>query len=215
MSDQTLHIFLNGEMNLPEFFFQYYTPGEIILAVDGGLRFVQHLGIKPDILVGDLDSIDESQLKQIQSQKVIIKRFSPHKDETDFELALLEVENYSWKQIRVYGGLGGRLDHTIANLSIAGSKRYVDRQIIFTDTSQEVFFTIKGKKISGKPGDLISLIPWGGDVTGIFTDGLEYPLKDETLYFDGTRGISNIMNTDSAEIGFDSGRLLCVHQKQS
>lgn len=215
MSDQTLHIFLNGEMNLPEFFFQYYTPGEIILAVDGGLRFVQQLGIKPDILVGDLDSIDESQLKQIQNQKVIIKRYSPHKDETDFELALLEVENYSWNQIRVYGGLGGRLDHTIVNLSIAGSKRFVDRQIIFTDSNQEVFFLIDGKKISGKPGDLVSLIPWGGDVTGIFTDGLEYSLNNETLHFDESRGISNIMSTHTVDIGFDFGRLLCIHQKQS
>ncbi len=215
MTDQTIHIFLNGETNSPETFFDFYEPGDSIIAVDGGLRYLQAINVKPDLLVGDLDSVDDKHLKDMANEKVKIIKFSPHKDETDFELALNEASKFSYRKIRVYGGLGGRLDHTLVNLSVCASERYIGVEIIFTEANQEVFFLIKKHTIKGKTGDLVSLIPWGGDVTGINTKGLEYPLQQETLRFDGSRGISNIMMADIAEVVFESGRLLCVHQKPS
>lgn len=215
MSDQTIHIFLNGQTTSPEIFFNFYKPDDKIIAVDGGLRYLMAINVKPDLLLGDLDSVDDNHLKEMANENVKIIKFSPHKDETDFELALKEALKFPYGKIRIYGGLGGRLDHTLVSLSVIASERYNGVEIIFTEAGQEVFFLKNKQKISGKTGDVVSLIPWGGDVTGIKTDGLEYPLKQETLHFDGSRGISNIMATDIAVIVFESGRLLCVHQKLS
>lgn len=215
MSENTIHIFLNGETGSPEIFFSFFKPNDKIIAVDGGLRYLKAINVKPDLLVGDLDSVDEELLNDMASEKVKIIKFPSHKDETDFELALNEAANFPIGKIRVYGGFGGRLDHTLVNLSVCASDRYTRLEIIFTEVDQEVFFLKDKQKISGKTGDLVSLIPWGVDVTGIKTDGLEYPLKQETLHFDGSRGISNIMSTDIAVVFFESGRLLCVHQKLS
>ena len=212
MSEQTLHIFLNGEMHLPEAFHAFHQPGDLIFAVDGGLHYVLRLGYLPDLLLGDLDSVEKTDLDAAEKQGVEMLRYPVQKDETDFELALNEAVRRSARRVRIFGGLGGRLDHTLVNLSICTAQRFEALEISFHDGGQEVFFRRKQQRIAGKAGDLLSLIPWGTPVTGVTTTNLAYPLDHETLFAEGSRGISNILLSDSASVTYESGRLLCIHQ---
>jgi thiamine pyrophosphokinase len=79
---------------------------------------------------------------------------------------------------------------------------------------EEVFFCRDQAEVHGRRGDLVSLIPWGGAATGVRTNGLKWPLSDEMLYPEKTRGISNEMLAESAQIEITSGLLLIIHRRK-
>ena len=115
-------------------------------------------------------------------------------------------------EILVLGALGARWDQTLANLLLIASERFRDVDIKLMDGEQEIILVREGiaHKITGKPGDIVSLIPLSDHVQGISTEGLEYPLHDEPLLFGATRGISNVLIDRSAMITLKQGALLCV-----
>jgi len=80
---------------------------------------------------------------------------------------------------------------------------------------EEIFFCRDQVQVHGGSGDIVSLIPWGSHVHGIQTQGLKWPLTNETLYLDKTRGVSNEMLSESASIKIETGLLLVVHRRQS
>jgi len=213
MSGETVHIFLNGRKPNPSVFLTRYRPGDILVAVDGGLNHLASLNLNPDLLIGDMDSIGESTLDHYSQMNVPIIQHPAEKDETDFELALAEVYARMPGKVYVYAGLGGRLDHTLTNLGVASGMPFANPPMVFADEAAEMYFISGSCRLEGKPGDLVSLIPWGGEVTGVTTDRLQYPLNLETLYPDRSRGISNVMLADSASIQTLTGRLLCIHQR--
>ena len=164
----------------------------------------------PDILIGDLDSIDPVDLEWCQSQQVEIRKYPKEKDETDFELALDHAIESVPGAVTVFGALGGRIDHALANIGLLSDPRYAGREIKIISERETIFF-IHGKvAISAEEGQILSLIPWGEQVTGVTTTGLQYPLKDETLYSFRSRGISNVICSGSTIIEFKEGKLLCV-----
>jgi thiamine pyrophosphokinase len=119
--------------------------------------------------------------------------------------------------------LGGRLDQTLANLTLLanpqlstlrhGSGQALDARL--DDGVEEIFLCRDQAQVQGRSGDLVSLIPWQGAVTEVETQNLKYPLRRETLYPEKTRGISNEMLGDSASVSIGSGLLLIVHRRQS
>ena len=82
------------------------------------------------------------------------------------------------------------------------------------DGLENAFFTRNQCRVDGDPGDIISLIPWGVEVAGVTTNGLRWPLKDETLFPSKTRGISNELVAASATIQIRSGLLLVIQRRQ-
>jgi thiamine pyrophosphokinase len=222
MPENRIHIFLNGELKAPEQISRLIQPTDRLVAVDGGLYSILRLGLTPDLIIGDLDSISPADLLPFQKAGVSILRFPPAKDQTDFELALEEVQKQSPARVFVHAALGGRFDQSLANLALVGADRYADMSILLVDGDDELFFIRSSSKIDGHPGDIISLLPWMGEVQGVTTTHLDYPLKNETLYPDRTRGISNVMNSDQAVVSITHvpevrvhGRLLCIHTKKS
>ncbi len=115
----------------------------------------------------------------------------------------------------VIGALGGRLDQTLGNLSLLSDPRLSTYDIRLDDGVEEAFFTRSRCEIRGRPGEIVSLIPWGAEVTGISTEGLRWPLQSETLFPDRTRGISNEMLGETASISVEAGLLLVVHRRAS
>jgi thiamine pyrophosphokinase len=203
-------IFLNGEYsNIGPSSYTSVT-GDLVIAVDGGIRHLLGMNITPDILIGDLDSVSPESLVWCQSRKVEIKKYPAEKDQTDFELALDHAMNCVLGELIVYGALGGRIDHTLANIGLLGNPRYLEMDVRIITEREMVFFIRQKTTITGKVGQTISLIPWGEPVTGVTTTGLEYPLKNETLFPDRSRGISNVISSESACIQFKEGKLLCV-----
>jgi thiamine pyrophosphokinase len=206
------YLFLNGEFEQENTRAIPIKNESLIVAVDGGIRHLAALEIIPDILIGDLDSVEANQLRWCRQQNVVILQYPPEKNETDFELALEYVITQGAGKIIVFGALGGRIDHTLANISLISSSRYDGRDIKIIAAREEIFFIQPSCIVNGKTGDLISLLPWGNMVEGVTTTNLKYVLQDETLYPDRSRGMSNVMMADNAIIECRKGKLLCVHK---
>lgn len=182
-----------------------------VVAADGGARAAARFGRKIDLLIGDMDSLSATEIEVYQAQGVEIARHSPEKDETDLELAMLWVAPRKAKWIRVLGGMGGRLDQTISNIYLLALPALKGIDVRFVGGMQAAWVIYPGENlIQGAAGDTVSLIPLSGAASGVRTENLYYPLKDETLVFGPARGISNVMTADHARIWFRDGLLLVI-----
>ncbi len=204
-------IFVNGELANPEVIREMVRPGDYMVAVDGGLRHMTQLGFTPALLIGDLDSVDPAALAALRSAGVRVEQHPVEKDETDLELALTTVAAQGYAQIRVVAALGGRIDQTLANLFLLMLPGLEDLDVRLVDGREEIMIIRKAVTIEGKPGDTVSLLPLDGKAFGVLTDGLRYPLREETLCPNRTRGISNEMLSEQASVRLQSGKLLCIH----
>lgn len=185
-------------------------PGDFLVAVDGGLHHLKRLELKPDLLIGDLDSVDASDLAGIIDAGIEVQRFPPAKDQTDLELALEYVLKNDYTQIVIAYPFGDRLDHTLGSLSLLSRPDMSGKTLSLDDGLVEARLLDGSASLTTQPGDLISLIAWGMPVDGIITKGLQYSLNNESLVPWQTRGISNIALAHSIEIDFRSGRLLII-----
>jgi thiamine pyrophosphokinase len=214
MSDKRAVIFVNGVMADPQAVRMMLRPDDYLVAVDGGLQHLQTLGVQPQLLIGDLDSLDEADVAVLESAGVRIERHPAEKDETDLELALLALAGQGYDEIRVVAALGGRLDQTLANLSLLELPGLEDVDVRLDDGHEEILIIRDFTTIDGHPGDTVSLLARDGCTNGITTEGLKYPLTRETLCPNRTRGISNEMLSEQASVKVASGRLLCVHTRK-
>jgi thiamine pyrophosphokinase len=211
MQAKSAILFVNGDYSDSRATISKIDPSDFLVAVDGGLNHLLRMGKFPDLLVGDLDSITNQQASSSQKANVEILRFPIEKDETDLELALLELASRKFTDLRILGGLGKRIDQTLGNISLLALPELQSIDVRLVDDACEIFLLKQSKKIKGKINDRISLLPLFGSVTGITTTGLDYPLKNETLYPEKSRGISNVMTRLTCTINFVKGRLLCIH----
>jgi thiamine pyrophosphokinase len=181
-----------------------------VICADGGVYYAKEIGITPDVIVGDFDSVDRETLASFTGARVI--RFPVRKDKTDTELAVDYAIEHGEKDIMLLGSSGSRLDHTFANIALLKTMldRGVSGQII--DEHNRLFMITDYARLEGK-GLQVSLIPFGGKVTGITLRGFAYPLENETLDLGSTRGISNVLEQDFGEIYITSGILLVVLAK--
>jgi thiamine pyrophosphokinase len=205
-------IFANGEMENRAAVKALIHPSDTIIAADGGAQYCQQLGLSPDVLIGDFDSLSSELLAGFEQAGAQIIRHPARKDFTDLELALQYARSLGAIDILVLGALGARWDQSLANLLLAASEQFKDINIKLIDGEQEIFLLREGSthEVTGEPGDIVSLIPLGDSAQGIRTEGLEYPLQDEPLIFGATRGISNVLLDRTALISLNQGSLLCV-----
>lgn len=201
-------IFANGSFTHPP----ELQPGDLLIAADGGARHCLALGLTPQLVIGDFDSLDDDQLRRLRQAGAELIQYPTHKDYTDLELALSHARQRGARQILVLAALGGRWDQTLANVLLPAAREYIGLDIRLIDGTQEIGLIHPRQRleIHGQPGDLLSLIPLLGDTYGIITSGLEYPLQNETLYFGSTRGVSNVLVNPSAWVTLEEGLLLCV-----
>jgi thiamine pyrophosphokinase len=206
-------IFVNGEITEINRIHDLIHEDDFLIAVDGGSKHLQALNILPHLLIGDLDSISKKEIVKYRKSGIKILEFPRDKDETDLELALGEAINQGLTDILIIGALGGRLDQTLGNLGLLQKPILENCQVHLDDGQNEVWL-IKGKKdITGNIGDRISLLAIDGPAEGIVTHDLKFPLNNETIYPYQTRGISNVMISDSIHISLHKGWLLCIHTR--
>jgi thiamine pyrophosphokinase len=187
---------------------------DFILCADGGTRHVLTLGIVANLVMGDMDSIEKNDLRHLQNAGVEIELFPRDKNETDLELAITRAIELNPTQIMIVAALGGRFDQTLSNLALLTNPRLANFDVRLDDGVEEIFFCRDKVQVHGGSRDIVSLIPWSGPVHGVQTQGLNWPLKDETLYPDKTRGVSNEMLSESAFVKIEAGLLLVVHRRQ-
>ena len=182
----------------------------LIICCDGGARHFQYLGIKPDVIIGDMDSIDPASLASYSNQKIKIIKYPAKKDFTDTELALDYALSLKPEAIFIWGALGGRIDHTLANVFLLCKGQEKGIRIYMVDEYSEAFVLDKETSIIDEAGKTVSLIALSPEVTGITLSGFLYPLKKETLIMGESRGISNVINDACASISVRQGKLLVI-----
>lgn len=212
VSGKTAWIFANGELPDDNAIRAQIDAQDAIYAADGGLRHITRLGLKPQRIIGDLDSADPQQVARFEQQGILVERHPAHKNETDLELALLAAAEAGYLRLRVVGALGGRLDMTLANIFLLSLPALRGLDARLEDGQQSVFLIYPGPgaQIEGRVGQGLSLLPLGGLVHGIHTTGLEYPLRGETLLPERSRGISNRIIASPALVTLEQGCLICI-----
>jgi thiamine pyrophosphokinase len=206
-------IFANGLMPGLEPVRDLLRKDDFLIGVDGGARYIMALGLMPNFVIGDLDSLTEDELYELGSADVRVDQYPANKDETDLELAIQYALQLNFSSIIVVAALGGRTDQTIGNISLLTDLIVSNVDIRFDDGVEELFFCQNQSQVQGRIGDVVSLIPWNGDVSGVVTTGLKWTLRSETLFSYKTRGISNEMIDETAAIQIKSGLLLIVHRR--
>lgn len=203
-------IFANGAINSWTGIIDSIHPDDLIIAADGGAKHCTALGLHPHIAIGDFDSLNADELVSLAKGGTLIIRFPERKDFTDLELAIQHASQSGSNQLLIYGALGSRWDQTLANILLPAA--YPNLSIILVDGAQEIFLITSQRPVvvSGKKGDTVSLIPIHGNAIGVCTTGLEYPLNNETLYFGASRGISNVLVAEAAQVSLTNGMLLCA-----
>ena len=188
---------------------------DLLICADGGTRHASALTVHPDLIIGDLDSAEQGTIQKFRNEGVDVELFPRDKNETDLELAINHAIERNPKQIVIIAALGGRLDQTLANITLLTDLRLSTFDVRLDDGVEEIFICRDQVEVHGRIGDIVSLIPWQGAVSEIQTRNLKWPLHKETLYPDKTRGISNEMTEDTASVSIGSGLLLIVHRRQS
>ena len=188
---------------------EHHRPVGLICA-DGGARYIHALGLTPDLIVGDMDSLNGELQRDFVIKGSRIMRYPEAKDETDSELALQMAFMMTPDEIRIYGALGARIDHTLANLTLltAAADRGIETRLV--DQWCEIFLIRQKATVEGEIGQTVSLFAFGADVTGVTLEGFEYPLRNATITPTKPIGISNRLTAARGIIAVGSGDLLAV-----
>ncbi len=179
-------------------------PGDLLIAADGGYRSLEKMGLKPDLLVGDFDSLG------FRPQDVPILTFPVEKDDTDMGLALAEGWTRGYRSFALYGADGGRLDHTVANLQLLGGASARGAQVRMACTASDWWAVTDGVlALPPRPeGTVVSVFCHGTRAQGVTLRGLQYPLLDATLTCDRPLGVSNAYRATQASVTVARGTLL-------
>jgi thiamine pyrophosphokinase len=186
---------------------------DLVVAADGGAHWLDAIGRRPDLVVGDLDSIEAPLLARLEAAGVPVERHPADKDVSDAELAVASALASGADEVVVVGGIGGeRLDHELANLLLLANPRWEGRdlRLVRGGTTARVVRGGAGAVLRGAPGDLVTLLPLGGEASGVRTDRLSYPLDGETLAAGRTRGLSNVVAGTGASVRLERGILLVI-----
>jgi thiamine pyrophosphokinase len=184
-----------------------------IIAADGGAAALDRLGRRPERLVGDLDSADPALVERLEASGTLVGRHPADKEASDTELAVHAAVAAGADRIDVLGATGGeRLDHELANLLLLADPAFDDVELaaIVGPTRVRALRGDRRLELRGAVGDLVTLLPVGGDATGVTTHNLQWPLDGATLRLGGSRGLSNVVTAPDASVRLTDGVLLVV-----
>jgi thiamine pyrophosphokinase len=179
-----------------------------VIAADSGLDHASRIGLGVDFLVGDMDSVDSGRLKEHRGP---VDLHPVDKEATDFELALRHaVDRPNIERIIVLGGRGGRIDHFLANAAVIAGNQFSRCEIEWVAGTARIAVVRHHTQLHGTPGQAVSLLAAGGDVTGVTTAGFRWELSNEDLPFGSTRGVSNVLERPFATVQIESGCLFAI-----
>jgi thiamine pyrophosphokinase len=188
-----------------------------VVAADSGVDTALALGLRIDLVVGDLDSVTPAGLAAAEASGARVVRHPVAKDATDLVLAMHEAmallgDDGDDGELVVVGGSGGRLDHLLAGALALADPAFagVEVRAHLGPATIHVVHGPGARVLGGDVGDLLTLVPVGGRADGVRTTGLRYPLRDEPLEPASTRGVSNVVESVPASVRLTTGALLAV-----
>lgn len=192
----------------------YLEQGDVVICCDGGLEHAKALGIMPDYIVGDFDSVGEATFVEFQGQNIPIQQFPTHKDETDMQLGIRLALDLGANDVTIIGGIGNRFDHTLANahLLLWLLKKGIQARLV--DERNVVELMEKEMVIEGSIGELVSTIPLSMEVKGLTLEGFLYPLTNYDLRLDDELiAVSNVLEKEKAKITAKEGYLFVIRAR--
>lgn len=198
----------NGDIGDPSQYTGLLRNDDRVICADGGATNAQALGIRPHVLIGDLDSFRES---RIRPEDVEVSIHPMSKDATDLELAIDYALEQGAEEILLLGAVGSRLDQTLANVGLLAKPGLEGVPTRLVGPDWEAFLIRSEGTVSGEIGQVVSLLPLTPEVSGITTEGLEYALRRGRLRAGHTLGVSNTLTAAQARIQVKTGLLLVIH----
>lgn len=179
-----------------------------IIAADRGAGYCLRAGVRPDFVVGDMDSLSPADLGRLQASGVPLERHSREKDETDTELALNLAISQGAAEVEMLACTGDRFDHTLANihLLLAARRRGVEAWIL--SESFKIFLVDSQARLTGMEGATLSLLPLSFEVKGISLSGFRWDLSGASMEVGSPVGISNRVVSLEAVIRVEEGVLV-------
>ncbi|WP_139489797.1 thiamine diphosphokinase [Brevibacillus dissolubilis] len=187
--------------------------GDKLIGVDAGALRLLEAGYRPDVAVGDFDTIGEAGVERLLEAGITLEQFPAAKDATDTEIALETALGYQPTGIKVYGAIGSRMDHTLANL-----------QLLWKAHSQGVWMEIINRQnhvrllserftgcvVERGEYEFFSLIPVSAEVTGITLTGFLYPLQEAVITLGSSLGVSNQLLGERGRVEIKSGAVYLI-----
>jgi len=211
MSSKRVVIIANGTLRNFDYHRSLFKGDDYFICINGGAVHAFNLGIKPDLVLGDLDSLQPGEREKLVRFALELIEYPSAKEKSDLELALDKAVDMKPQEIMIIGALGGkRADHFFINLLLllVPLNRGIPARIV--DEFQEIRIINEELIIEGRPGDYLSLFALTPETSGISTEGLKFPLENESLNFASTLGLSNEFVSSSARITLQSGLLLVI-----
>ncbi len=196
----------------------HLAPDAFVIAADSGFEHAVELGLVVDVVVGDLDSIGAGALRELNALGIPVVRYPTDKEATDLELALelalTRSADAPARAVTVIGGAGwdDRFDHVAGQIGLLASPRWKTLHVTAFLGTASVQPVHGGGRVglSGAVGRVVSIVPVGGHAHGVRTEGLRFPLHDETLDVFATRGVSNEFASDAALVSLTRGVVLVI-----
>lgn len=221
----TAYIFTGGEIAVGSMdgLGLHMSEADLIIAADSGYNNASRLGVRPGLLLGDLDSIDRKKLAPDELEhieKIIVPAI---KDDTDTQLAVDTAISRGADEIYIIGGLGGRLDHTLSSVFLLEYIADRGADVVMTDgqsrvrvmkTAGEPVTLLIPKTFDGENGfKYLSVVPLTDECEGVRISGVFYPLDGVTLKRSYSYAVSNEITSDSAEITLERGTMLVIESR--
>ncbi|WP_028610680.1 thiamine diphosphokinase [Paenibacillus harenae] len=193
---------------------EYIQSGDMLIGADSGAHFLVAQGLRPDISIGDFDSVTEEELASIRSSSGQTIACDPvDKDYTDTEMAFRLALDLKPQELVLLGALGTRFDHSLANVHLLALAAEQNVRAAIIDEHNIIMLTQNEMKIQKQGFPNVSLLPLSMRVKGITLTGFQYPLTDATLSIGQSLGISNVLLTSSGTIRISEGRLLIIQSR--
>lgn len=186
--------------------------GAYIVAADSGAEALYKLSIKPDLLIGDFDSISPDLLDFMRKEEIECIHFPPKKDASDSELALSILKERGYNEIYFFGALGGRLDHTVANLFLIYRFYEEGVRVYLRGDSDACILT--GKHEVKCATNYFSLFRISPEKTTISIHGSKYDVERVELAWGSSLGLSNEHKEDIVSITIHEGAALYIETNE-
>jgi len=205
-----------GGGQLGEWALTHIRPDDLLVAADRGSLFAVQHGLKPQMSLGDFDSITTAQFAEVEAGSEAVNACDPvWKDLTDTEMAFEYALSRGVQEILMLGVTGTRLDHTLANIHLLAAAEQRGVQAVIIDANNEIRLATNRRRLTIVPSGYryVSLLPLTWQVTGITLTGFRYPLEDAVLTLGMTRGISNELIAGCGTIELKTGELLVIQSR--
>jgi thiamine pyrophosphokinase len=186
---------------------------DMVIAADGGALALEGWGIRPNVVVGDFDSLGLERAMAYRDGGATVARYPVAKDQSDLEIAMRFALESGAEDIVLIGILGGaRLDHALVNAMLLADPAYRGRGVraVFGGTHLRALHAGETLTLRGAVGDTVTLVPVRGDAGGARTEGLQFPLTGQTLHFGKSLGLSNTIASVPARVSIEQGVVLVI-----